>query len=142
MATEPKLIDTGATEIVAAAGVLGWFDEAFGALVTPVQPELDRIAKSRRTIAAIGVAFWPVERTCAVHFRAPLTPSFIFRYFIAAIVNCGTRRDYCPYGHIKYRGGYLHLTTYSDGSSELLGAAAQFAKLDSDRPNPNLRDVC
>ncbi len=90
-ATEPKLTDAGATEIVAAPGVLGRLDAVLGALVSPVQPEMDRIAKSRRTRVATGIAFLPVERACVAYFPAPPKPSFILELFIETIVICGTR---------------------------------------------------
>jgi hypothetical protein len=99
MGTEPKLIDAGATEIVAVAGVLCWLDAALGALVTPVQPEMDRMAENRRTRAAVGIAFLPGELACAAHFRAPPNHSFNFIFFIAPIVVGGKREDYCPNVH-------------------------------------------
>ena len=99
MGTEPKLIDAGATEIVAVAGVLCWLDAALGAPVSAVQPELDRIAESRRTRAATGSAFLPVELVCAAHFRAVPDHSFICIFFIAPIVVWGKREDYCPNVH-------------------------------------------
>lgn len=70
MLTEPNLIDDGCTEIVAVPGVVCWLDPVLGAPVRPVQPELDRIVKSRRARAANGIAFLPKEFVSAEHFRA------------------------------------------------------------------------
>jgi hypothetical protein len=104
MATEPNLIDAGATEIVVAPGVLCWLDAALGALVSPIQPELDKIAESRRTRAATGIAFLPAELGCVARFSAPADQSSILRFFIAPIVVCGKWEDYCPNVHLKDRG--------------------------------------
>jgi len=109
MATEPKLIDAGATEIVAAPGVLCWLDWLWGVLVIPMQPELHRRAKSRRTRAATGIALLPTELACVTHFPAPPNHSLTLNFFIAPIVVCGKGWDYCPNVHLKDRGGDLHL---------------------------------
>ena len=90
-ATEPNLIDAGSTEIVAAPGVPCWPEPGLVAPVSPMQPELDRIAKNRRTRAAKEIDFLPAEFPSAAYFRAP--PShFMYLFFIAAIVVCGPRR--------------------------------------------------
>jgi hypothetical protein len=70
-ATRPKLTDAGATEIAAAPGVLGWFEAGLVAPVNPMQPELDRIAKRRRTRAAKGIAFLSAKFVRVAHFSAP-----------------------------------------------------------------------
>jgi len=70
-ATRPKLTDAGATEIVAAPGVLCWLEAGLDAPVSPMQPELDRIAKKRRTRAAKGIAFLSAEFISVAHFSAP-----------------------------------------------------------------------
>lgn len=108
-ATEPKLTDAGATEIVAAPGVLCWFDAALDTPVSPMQPELDRMAKSRRTRAATGIALLHAELACVARLPAQPNHSFIFKCFIEAIVVRGKREDYCPNGHLKDRGENLHL---------------------------------
>ena len=104
-ATEPKLIDAGATEIVVAPGVVCWLDEALGVLAIPEQPEMDRMAKSGRARPATRIAFLPMERAGVVYFPTPLNRSVIPWFFIAAIVDCGTSWNYCPKGHLKDRGG-------------------------------------
>jgi hypothetical protein len=54
--TEPKRIDDGTTEMAAAPDVLGWLDPTLDALVSPIHPELERIAKNRSQRAAEGMA--------------------------------------------------------------------------------------
>ena len=71
MPTEPNLIDEGATEIVAAPGVFCRLDAGLCAPVSPMQPELDRVAKRRRTRAAKGIAFLSAEFISVAHFSAP-----------------------------------------------------------------------
>ena len=87
-ATWPKLTDAGATEMAAAPGVFGWLEAGLVAPVSPMQPELLRIAKRRRTRAAKGIAFLPTELASVAHFSAPRN-HFIHLFFIAAIVVCG-----------------------------------------------------
>ena len=70
-ATRPKLTDDGATEIAAAPGALCWFEAGLVAPVSPMQPELDRVAKRRRTRAAKGIAFLSAEFISVAHFSAP-----------------------------------------------------------------------
>jgi hypothetical protein len=65
------LIDAGSTEIVAAPGVLCWPDPGLVALVSPMQPELDRIAKSNGTRVAKEIVFLPTEFVKVAYFRAP-----------------------------------------------------------------------
>jgi len=94
-ATEPKLTDDGATEIVAVPGVVCWLDAGLDAPVRPMQPELNRSAESRRARAATGSAFRPVEFACVARFPAPPNQSFILNFFvncfIKAIVLWGKR---------------------------------------------------
>jgi hypothetical protein len=89
-ATDPKLIDAGATEIVAAPDGVCWLDEVLGVLAIPVQPEMDRVAKSRRARPAKGIALLAMERACVVYFPTPLNRSFTNSFLIAAIVSCRT----------------------------------------------------
>jgi hypothetical protein len=49
MATDPKLMDEGVKEIVAAPDAGCWLDVPFDALVRPMQPERDRAARNKRT---------------------------------------------------------------------------------------------
>jgi hypothetical protein len=88
MPTEPNLIDEGATEIVAAPGVFCWLDAGLCAPVSPMQPELDRIAKSKRTTAAAGIDFLRTELIIVAHSRARSDHSFMLRFFTTAIVVC------------------------------------------------------
>ncbi len=104
MATEPKLTDDGATEIVAAPGVLCWLDAGLDAPIRPMQPELDRIAESRRARAATGIAFLPVEFACVARFPAPPNHSFILNVFIHAIVLCGKREGLLSQRTFKGQG--------------------------------------
>ncbi len=79
-ATEPKLTDAGATEIVAAPDALCVFcvfDAVLGALVIPVQPEMDRIVKSRKTRTATGIALRSIKCACVAYFAAPPKYSFM-----------------------------------------------------------------
>jgi hypothetical protein len=85
-ATWPKLTEAGTTEIVAAPGVLCWFDANLDAPVNPMQPELDRIAKSRRIRAATGIAFWHTEFIHVARFIETSNHGLILNLFIHAIV--------------------------------------------------------
>jgi len=69
MLTEPNLTDEGCTEIAATPGVLCWPEPDLAAPVSPVQPELDRIVKSRRARAAKGIAFLPKEFVVVAYIR-------------------------------------------------------------------------
>jgi hypothetical protein len=62
--TDPKRIDAGATDIVAAPGVVCWLDATFGAPVSPMQPTLDNEQMSSRAKAGKDMAFLPVELVC------------------------------------------------------------------------------
>ena len=57
--TDPKLMEAGATEIVAAPDVAGGFDELFGAPVTPTHPEVESSNTSKRAVAAAEIALLP-----------------------------------------------------------------------------------
>ena len=90
-ATEPKPTAAGASEIVAAAGVVCWLDAGLlDGPVRPMQPELDRIAESRRARAVAEIAFLSVEFFCVARFHASpvqsLVLNFFFKFFIKAIV--------------------------------------------------------
>lgn len=86
-------MDDGASEIVATPGVVCWLEAGLEAPVRPMQPELDRIAESRRARAATGTTLLPVRFGCAAFFRAPLPSIFDFIHdcFINAIVLCRDR---------------------------------------------------
>jgi hypothetical protein len=49
--TEPKLMEAGATEIVAKLEVLGCNEDVLGALVTPVHPEAESNRRRRKAAA-------------------------------------------------------------------------------------------
>ena len=106
MGTEPNLIDAGANEIAAAPGVLCWLelDAGLAAPVRPVQPEVERIAESRRASAATGIAFLPVEFACVARFPAQPNRLFMFEFFIAAIVVCAKRWDLLSLWTFKGQG--------------------------------------
>jgi hypothetical protein len=98
-AKEPKPIEVGATVIVAGVGVGVTAD--FGTLAAPVQPEMYMVAERRSTAAARLNAFLPAARSKAAYFALWRNPSFMFSFLITpVIVNYGTRRYYCPCGHI------------------------------------------
>ena len=86
--------------IVGVPGVPCWLEAVLGALVTPVQPEIDRIAENNTTGAAAETHIFPVERAYTALFHAPLNPLAMLEILILVIVNCRTRRDYCPSGHL------------------------------------------
>src|ERR1700676_648283 len=96
-------------EIVAAPGVVGELDAVLGVPAIPVQPEMDRIPKIRRTKAPTGIAFMPMKRARAAYLPASTKFIFMIKFFITAIVVCGTWGDYCPNGHLKDRGEDLNL---------------------------------
>jgi hypothetical protein len=144
-ATEPKLTDAGAMEIVAAPGALGELgelgkvDAVLGVPAIPVQPEMDRIEKNRRTRAPTEIALMPIKCTRVAYLPAPPNFSFMFKLFISAIVVCGTWRDYCPNGHLKDRGGNLHLDTGVEGSGgPRVDYSARTAESDTAGSSPNL----
>jgi len=93
MGTEPNLIDAGASEIAAAPGVLCWLEPVLPAPVRPVQPEVERIAETRRASAATGTAFLPVEFAGVARFPAQPNRLYMFEVFIAAIVVCAKQWD-------------------------------------------------
>ena len=88
--------------------MLCWFSGLLDALVNPMQPELYRVAKSKRTReieilpAEIGVGR-------ASYFPAPRNDSLTIFVFILLIVVCRPRGDYCPNGHLWDRGECLPL---------------------------------
>jgi hypothetical protein len=65
------LIDAGTTEIAATPGVLGWLDPTLDALVSPMQPEQERIVKSRSQRPAEGRALSPTNFVSSTDSRAP-----------------------------------------------------------------------
>jgi hypothetical protein len=93
-ATAPKLTDAGSTVIVAAPGVLCWPDATLGAPVSPMQPELDRMAKSRRPRAATEIARLTAELALVERASAHSNRSFIGMHFIKVIVVRDKRGDY------------------------------------------------
>ena len=93
--TSPNLIDAGAKERVEAPALSG-LNAVLVPPTIPVQPEIDRIAKSKRTRVAKGIDFFPKEHTCIAHFHARSNQLLLPNLSIAPIVVCGTRRDYCP----------------------------------------------
>ena len=78
--TSPKPIDAGSTET--AAGVPGTFcsEATFGPPAVPVQPEMERIAKSNR---AKGIAVFFSERGYVASFLALLKFPLVTNLFIA-----------------------------------------------------------
>ena len=61
MGTSPKLIDDGSTEMAAGVPGMFWLEATFGLLAIPVQPEMERIAKSAKTKSAKGIGLLPIE---------------------------------------------------------------------------------
>jgi hypothetical protein len=103
-ATLPKLIDAGATEIVAAPDVLAWLEVAFGAPVSPVQPDMEKIAESSRIRVATRMAFLPAKLESASDFPEPLICVLLVTFSMYAILNFGGGGDYCSGVHLKYSG--------------------------------------
>jgi hypothetical protein len=68
--TEPKLMDAGATEIVATLDVLGCSEEVFDALVMPVHPEIERTKRKRKAAAVYGSTFFPRKLKRVGYFLA------------------------------------------------------------------------
>jgi hypothetical protein len=88
--TEPKRIDDGTTEMAAAPpDVLGWFDPTLEALVSPIHPEQERIAKNRSQRAAEGMALLLKDFACIEDPRFS-ADDFIDWFFITR--NCGWRK--------------------------------------------------
>jgi hypothetical protein len=85
-ATEPKFTVAGDTEIAAAAGVDKGLD-GFAAPVTPIQPEIDRVAQSNRKGAVKRVRLRLFE--CVRDTRTSVRPCILPMNFIAGIVLCG-----------------------------------------------------
>jgi hypothetical protein len=80
--TEPNLIDDGATETVPLAAGLAVLDEALGAPVRPVQPEVVRIAKDKSNRVATEIAFVPAERAFSARFAEFLNESYVLEVLI------------------------------------------------------------
>ena len=80
--TEPNLIDDGATAMVALPVELAELDEALGAPVRPVQPEMVRIAKDKSNRVATEIAFVPAERAFSARFAEFLNESYVFEVLI------------------------------------------------------------
>lgn len=72
--------------MVAPPDVLCWLDVGLAAPVSPMQPEVVRIAEKRRARTATEMAFLPVEFVCVARFSAPTNHTFRFNFFIAAIL--------------------------------------------------------
>jgi hypothetical protein len=105
-ATEPNLIASGATDIVAAVGVGAgcWTDEVLGAPAIPVHPDMERMAKNRATRAAAGIDFLPAEFAGVARSPAPLKLSFVVEFFIEAIVGFGNQAGLLAQGTFKVQG--------------------------------------
>lgn len=60
-ATEPKLMDAGATVIAALLEVL-WLEAGFDAPVRPMHPEVDKIARNKKMKAEAEMTLMPLKR--------------------------------------------------------------------------------
>jgi hypothetical protein len=109
-ATDPKLIDAGATEMSAAPGVVCWPDPGFEALVKPMQPEVKTVAQIRSARETGKIGLLHAGAVGVACFAAPEKYFIAEKLFISAILVCGTKWDYCPNGHLWDRGENLHLT--------------------------------
>lgn len=87
--TEPKSMEAGATEIVAAPPVVCPFKEVLDPTAIPVQPENDRNVKRIRISAAKEIGFLCASRKRAwiAYFSAPANTSFLAKLFI--FKDCG-----------------------------------------------------
>ena len=98
------MIDAGATEMVAVPGAVCWLVVVLlVAPVSPMQPEVERIAINRKTRAAAEPAFRSAELPCLAPYIARRNRSYVVEFFIAAIVSWHNTRGYCSNGHLKYR---------------------------------------
>lgn len=124
-ATEPKLMEAGATEIVATLDVLGCGEEVFGAPVMPVHPEVERTKRRRKAAAVEKIALFPRALKCVAYFFAPHINGLALMFFISAICGCGRRWAYCPSVHIWYRN--RNLPQILPGAKKTPGRPALFA---------------
>jgi hypothetical protein len=122
-ATDPKSIDAGAREILAAPGVFCWLDATFDAPVNPMQPALESAAKSKMVSVTSEILLLPTGFACGAHFPARQNNLFLVMFVIEAIVDCGQDLYYCPYGHLWDRGTNLHLRNRCGGNRR---AASRF----------------
>jgi hypothetical protein len=85
--TLPNLIAAGATEIAVDPVGLEALDVVLlGSPVSPVQPEMERIAMNKSNRAATGIAFVPADRACFARLTEQLNDSYVYEFFIAVIV--------------------------------------------------------
>ena len=83
MATDPNAIDAGVIEIVAGpAGFCVCVLDDFGALVTPVHPEIDMIPDNKRSRAATRTKLLDFGSACFAGFPAPLFTSLTVGYLM------------------------------------------------------------
>lgn len=109
IATDPKRIDAGANEIVAAVVVPCWPEPGLEALVRPMQPEMESVEESRRIRAATGTAFPPVESARSARSRTRPNHLFMSKRFIACDFEVWKQgRTTGPSGKSR-TGEYLHL---------------------------------
>jgi hypothetical protein len=106
--TEPKLMEAGATEIAATLDVVGCSEEVFGAPVTPMHPEQQRIKRRRKAAEVNGIALFPGALKSVACFFAPRTDGIVSTFFISAICGCGMKCSYCPNVHLWYRNKNLN----------------------------------
>ena len=98
--TDPKLIDAGARDMLAAPVVFCWLDATLDAPVNPMHPALESPARSKSRSDANETALLHWRLDCIAHFPAQLSDLFAVLCFILAIVVCGPDWNYCPIGHL------------------------------------------
>lgn len=81
-ATDPKWIEAGATEILAASGASCWLDADLDAPVKPTQPALEMARNSDRISNRKEVALPLSGLDCVALFSAPVKQSFVVRVFM------------------------------------------------------------
>jgi hypothetical protein len=116
IATDPKRIDAGANEIVAAVVVLCWPEPGLEALVRPMHPEMEIVEESRRIRAATETAFLPVESARSARSWPRPNHLFMSKRFIACDFGVWKEgRTTGPSGKLR-TGEYLHLAHEHGGN--------------------------
>jgi len=114
-------MDAGATDIVAGPGVGCWLDSLFGPLTRPIQPEMERVANSKRRKEASARVVWTADFARVAHSFGSRHHFFKQLFFTPAIVVCGAEGNYCTDGHLWDRGTHLPLATGAEGKMGRVG---------------------
>lgn len=144
--TEPKRSEAGASEIVAPVLVVCLLVKLFDALVSPMQPELERIARSKirkgtpenNFLALVSV------KGCIAAFAAPQDEPCMFECFIKGILIWGNRRGLLSRGATVGQGKQPELAHFGRGKrrAALITVAGRPAEIEPCTWRPDLWDVC